>query len=70
MSGNSPKSDRFFLRFGSLGVQMAVIIYLGSRLGKHLDATYPSHGEYYTMIFTLLAVAISFYQLIKEMPKD
>ena len=70
MSGNSPKSDRFFLRFGSLGVQMAVMIYLGSRLGKYLDTTYPSHGEYYTMIFTLLAVAISFYQLIKEMPKD
>jgi hypothetical protein len=49
---------------------MAVIIYLGSRLGKYLDTTYPSHGEYYTMICTLLAVAVSFYQLIKEMPKD
>ena len=30
------KNDRKFLRFGSLGVQMAVLIYAGSELGNTL----------------------------------
>lgn len=64
------KNDRKFLRFGSLGVQMAVLIYAGSELGKYLDAQYPSDKNWYTIVCTLAAVAISFYQLIKEMPKD
>ena len=68
---DSPKeNDRKFLRFASLGVQMAVLIYAGSELGKYLDAKYPSDKNWYTMVCILSAVAISFYQLIKEMPKD
>jgi len=49
---------------------MAVLIYAGSELGKYLDAKYPSDKNWYTMVCILAAVAISFYQLIKEMPKD
>ena len=68
---DSPKeNDRKFLCFASLGVQMAVLIYAGSELGKYLDAKYPSDKNWYTMVCILAAVAISFYQLIKEMPKD
>jgi len=64
------KNDRKFLRFGSLGAQMAVLIYAGSELGKHLDDQYPSDKNWYTIVCTLAAVAISFYQLIKELPKN
>jgi hypothetical protein len=64
------KNDRKFLRFGSLGVQMAVLIYAGSELGKYLDTKYPSDNNWYTMVCVLAAVAISFYQLIKELPKN
>ena len=70
MSDNQNKNDRKFLRFASLGVQMAILIYAGSELGKYLDGKYPSEKNWYTMICILAAVAISFYQLIKEMPKD
>ena len=59
-----------FMRFGSLGIQMGVLIYLGSELGKYLDHKYPSEKNWYTMGCTLLAVGLSFYYLIKEMPKD
>ena len=70
MADSPEKSDRKFLRFASLGVQMAVLMYAGSELGKYLDAKYPSDKNWYTMVCVLAAVAISFYQLIKEMPKD
>lgn len=70
MSDSQNKNDRKFLRFASLGVQMAILIYAGSELGKYLDGKYPSEKNWYTMICILAAVAISFYQLIKEMPKD
>lgn len=70
MSDTQNKNDRKFLRFASLGVQMAILIYAGSELGKYLDGKYPSEKNWYTMICILAAVAISFYQLIKEMPKD
>lgn len=64
------KNDRKFLRFGSLGVQMAVLIYAGSELGKYLDAQYPSDKNWYTIACVMAAVGISFYQLVKELPKD
>ncbi|MAD32095.1 MAG: hypothetical protein CL854_07760 [Cryomorphaceae bacterium] len=70
MAVSPEKNDRKFLRFASLGVQMAVLIYAGSELGKYLDAKYPSDKNWYTMACILAAVALSFYQLIKEMPKD
>ena len=70
MAKPAKENDRKFLRFSALGVQMAVMIYAGSELGKYLDAKYPSDKNWYTMVCILSAVAISFYQLIKEMPKD
>ena len=70
MPKENSKVDRKFLRFGSLGIQMGVLIYLGSELGKYLDNKYPSENNRYTIIFILGSVGISFYQLIKKMPKD
>ncbi len=70
MPRENSKVDRKFLRFGSLGIQMGVLIYLGSELGKYLDHKYPSENNWYTIICILGSVGISFYQLIKKMPKD
>ena len=63
-------SDKKFLRFSTLGVQMAVLIYLGSELGKYLDEKYASEKGLYTAVCVMAAVGISLYQLVKEMPKD
>jgi hypothetical protein len=49
---------------------MAVLIYFGSELGKYLDEKYASENKMYTTICTLVAVGLSFYYLIKEIPKD
>ncbi|MBL6670351.1 MAG: AtpZ/AtpI family protein [Flavobacteriales bacterium] len=63
-------SDKKFMRFSTLGVQMAVLIYLGSELGKYLDEKYASEKGLYTAVCVMAAVGISLYQLVKEMPKD
>ena len=63
-------SDKKFIRFSTLGVQMAVLIYLGSELGKYLDEKYASEKGLYTAVCVMAAVGISLYQLVKEMPKD
>lgn len=70
MKNSQDRNDRKFLRFGSVGVQMAVLIYAGAEIGKHFDAKYPADKNWYTIFGTLLAVGISFYLLIKELPKE
>jgi hypothetical protein len=45
-----------FLRFSSVGVQMAVLIYLGSELGKYLDEKYASEKNLYTALCVMAAV--------------
>ena len=58
------------MRFSTLGVHMAVLIYLGSELCKYLDEKYASEKGLYTAVCVMAAVGISLYQLVKEMPKD
>jgi uncharacterized membrane protein YiaA len=63
-------SDKKFMRFSTLGVQMAVLIYLGSELGKYLDEKDTSEKGVYTAVCVVAAVGISLYQLVKGLPKD
>ena len=58
------------MRFSTLGVQMAVLIYLGSELGKYLDEKYDPEKDVYTAVCVMVAVGISLYQLVKGLPKD
>jgi len=59
-----------FLRFSAVGVQMAVLIYLGSELGKYLDEKYASEKNFYTALCVMVAVGVSLYQLMTALPKD
>jgi uncharacterized membrane protein YiaA len=49
---------------------MAVLIFLGSELGKCLDEKYISEKGTYTAVCVLAAVGVSLYQLVKALPKD
>ena len=59
-----------FLRLSAVGVQMAVLIYLGSELGKYLDEKYSPEKNLFTALCVLVAVGISLYQLITALPKE
>ena len=58
------KSD--YLRYSSLGFQMAITIGLGAWAGTYLDDKYQTKQPYYTIVIILLAIAIALYQVIKE----
>jgi len=45
---------------------MGVTIYLFAILGKWLDGEYNQGEKLYTIILTLLGVAISFYVVLKQ----
>ena len=66
------RPPRQLLKFASLsgvGVQMGVTIYLGVFIGEKLDSHFNSESRIYTVIFTLLALAISLYSVIKQLDK-
>lgn len=58
------KSD--YLRFSSLGFQMAITIGLGAWLGTYLDNKYNTEKPYYSIVIILVSIAIALYQVIKE----
>lgn len=61
------KKQPKFLIFTALALQMGVLTYLGAALGKYLDAKFPdTEQKWFTIFFTLLALVIAFYFLIKK----
>lgn len=58
-----------YIRFSGVAIQMGVIIYLGSLLGKWLDQKYPNENELYLKICTLAAVFGAMYSVIRGVSK-
>jgi len=67
MTEKKPKRqlNRYIVLTG-IGLQMGITIYLASRLGKWLDATY-TESNTYTIVLTLLGVALSFYSMLRQL---
>ncbi len=63
---SKPKKSRFWLSLTGIAVQMGVIIYLGAWLGQWLDEKEGSENNTYTIFFTLLAVAVAMYLVVKQ----
>lgn len=63
------KDDRKVSKLAQLsgiGLQMGATIFLGAYLGKYLDGKYPMEKKWFTIGLTLLAVAISLYNVLKQ----
>jgi len=58
------KSD--YLRYSSLGFQMAITIGLFAWLGNFLDEKYKTEDPYYSIACILFGIAVALYQVIKE----
>ncbi len=65
-SNNSLKTAAVFT---GIAAQMGITIFAGAYFGKWLDGEYPSDKKWFTMIFTLLAVGISLYAVLKQINK-
>jgi F0F1-type ATP synthase assembly protein I len=61
-----PKKTPKFARLSGIGLQMGATIFLGAYLGKYLDAKYPMDKKWFTIGITLFAVAISLYNVLRQ----
>ncbi len=62
---DKPKQSTY-LKYSSLGFQMALTIGLGAWLGAYLDKKYNTEKPYYTIAIVLVSIFISMYQVIKD----
>ncbi len=58
-----------FARFGSLGIQMGIIIGLFAWLGTYLDHKYDTKTPWWTLGLTLFGVTASLTLIIREVIK-
>ena len=61
---NNPLND--YARSSAIGIQMIVIIGLGVYAGIKLDEKYPNKYKLFTIIFSLLAIGIALYSVIRQ----
>jgi F0F1-type ATP synthase assembly protein I len=65
---NSKKPNNSkWLALINIPIQMGVIIFLFSYLGSFLDEKYPNPHTVFVKIFTLLGVAIAFYNINRQL---
>ena len=59
-----------YVKYSGLAFQMAALIllgyWLGSKIDKWLDLSFPA----FTIVLILVFLSVSFYSLIKSLPKD
>ena len=53
--------------YSNLAIQMGIIIGIGSYFGNHLDESYKNQTPWWTLILSLSAVFLAFYQVIKTL---
>ena len=55
------------LLYSNFAIQMGIIIGIGSYFGNHLDESYKNQTPWWTLILSLSAVFLAFYQVIKTL---
>ena len=58
-----------YLKYSSLGFQMAITIGLAAWGGQYLDKKYQTEKPVYTIILILAGIAIALYQVIREVSR-
>jgi len=55
-----------YIYFSSMAFQMGIVITIGTLFGQWLDGKYENDYSLFTIIFSLLAVFVSLYLVIKK----
>ena len=58
-----------YARFSGIAFQMGSTIFLGAYLGRYLDDKYPSNKKWFTIGLTIFAVAVSLYNIVRQLNK-
>jgi F0F1-type ATP synthase assembly protein I len=68
MSHQSPKrKPNKWLALINIPIQMGVVIFLFSKLGTWLDEKYTNPNNLFVKIFTLIGVALAFYNINRQL---
>ncbi len=59
-----------FAKFSQIGFQMAATIGAGAYIGHFIDGKMEGKIPIFTIIFSLSAIGISLYIVIKQLPKE
>lgn len=65
----TPKNKENWLVFVQMGLQMALTIGLGTWAGYWLDGRMANKNPIATIILSLLAIGVSLYNVIRQLPK-
>jgi F0F1-type ATP synthase assembly protein I len=68
MESNKKQSNKWLV-FMNIPFQMGLIIFLGVMLGQWLDEKFKIEGSILTIVFSLLAVFIALYNVIRQVNK-
>ena len=60
---------RIVAKYTSAAFQMAAIIVLGALGGKWLDSYFETGFKWWTLVLTIVAVALALYYFIKDISK-
>ena len=70
MSGKQPQKPlNAYAKYGALGIQMAVIIGGGCYGGYKLDEYYKNTTPVFTIILSLVSIALAMYIVLKDFIK-
>ncbi len=58
------------LLYSNLAIQMGAIIGIGTYSGNYLDESYNNQTPWWTIILSLSAVFLAFYQILKTLKMD
>ena len=61
------RTNNKWLALINIPIQMGVIVFLFAYGGNWLDEKYPNSNNWYVKILTLLGVAISFYNINRQL---
>ena len=68
MDSNKKQANKWLI-FMNIPFQMGLIIFLGVMLGQWLDEKFKIEGSILTIVFSLLAVFIALYNVIRQVNK-
>ncbi|MFN3848231.1 MAG: AtpZ/AtpI family protein [Spirosomataceae bacterium] len=64
------KKAQSWVVYSQIGIQMAATIGLGTWLGYWLDGKFENKVPAMTIILSLLAIGVSMYNVIRQLPKE
>ena len=69
MSASKKKPVNNYMKYSGMAMQMAVMLMIGTYLGKKLDERFATEQPYFTALLALLFLLAALYLILKDLMK-